>query len=130
MILTFNPQFIEPIKNGTKIHTIREDKTGRWKRDTKIQFWKGNPRNVKANPHQFATGICTRIKDIRIIFNPLEDVVWYGKFSISTKISLDSIAHSDGFENWNEMRNWFLKQYPGITEFKGKLIFFKLDGCI
>lgn len=30
MILGFKPQFVQPIIDRTKIHTIREDKHNRW----------------------------------------------------------------------------------------------------
>ena len=67
MILTFSsPDFVEAITAGTKIHTIRLDKTLRWKAGNKIQFWKGNPRNVKSNPYQFGTGICTKVRIIQL----------------------------------------------------------------
>lgn len=57
MLLTFSkPQFKNLILDGTKIHTIRLDKTNRWKKGMKIHFWMGNPRNVKNNPHQFEIG--------------------------------------------------------------------------
>lgn len=54
MILTFSKErFVHDIKNGTKIHTIREDRTGRWKPGMKIHFWKGNPRNRAGHPYPF-----------------------------------------------------------------------------
>jgi len=130
MILTFNPQFIEPIKAGTKIHTIRTDKKARWKTGMKIHFWKGNPRNVKSKPYQFESGICTRIKPVTIDFQ--NNIVYYGtgKIKISTIDSLDYFAFEDGFENWDQLKKWFENEYQGITEFKGKLIFFNLDEYI
>jgi hypothetical protein len=64
MILSFKPQFVGKILSGEKIHTIREDKTGRWKEGMKIHFWCGNPRNPSKNPYQFKEGICTGVQDI------------------------------------------------------------------
>lgn len=130
MILTFKPQFVEPIKAGTKIHTIREDKKGRWKTGMKIQFWNGNPRNVKAKPHQFQSGICTDVKQINI------DIDWSKIFIIGSNLSdttvitgiskLNEFAVKDGFKDWNEMRQWFMDQYPDIVVFVGKIIYFKV----
>jgi hypothetical protein len=41
MILGFKKQFVEPIMAGTKIHTIREDKTDRWYPGTQIHMATG-----------------------------------------------------------------------------------------
>jgi hypothetical protein len=49
MLLTFtNPKFEKLIKERIKIHTIRADKRNRWQVGTKIHFWRGNPRNIRA----------------------------------------------------------------------------------
>lgn len=41
MILSFKEQFIPKILDGTKIHTIREDKKNRWEAGKKIHFATG-----------------------------------------------------------------------------------------
>lgn len=41
MILGFKEQFVEPILDGTKIHTIRWDKHDRWHEGRVIQFATG-----------------------------------------------------------------------------------------
>jgi len=132
MILTFNPQFIEPIKAGTKIHTIRADKKGRWKPGTKIHFWKGNPRNKHQLPYQFQSGICTDVKFVMLDFIENDVLVLSTKFKGTNKLltgisKLDEFAVNDGFENWECMKQWFLDEYPEIKVFEGKLIYFKLD---
>jgi len=38
MVLSFKSQFKKPIIDGTKIHTIREDKRNRWKSGNEIHF--------------------------------------------------------------------------------------------
>ena len=130
MILTFKPQFVEPIKDGTKIHTIREDKNNRWKQWTKIQFWNGNPRNVKANPHQFQSGVCTDVKGIVIDFEN-NDIVIIGENieddSFITGINeLNKFARNDGFESWESLKQWFFNEYGKNRFFHGKLIYFKV----
>ncbi len=134
MILTFKPQFVEPIKAGTKIHTIREDKKGRWKPGTKIQFWNGNPRNVKAKPHQFQSGICTHVEDIIIDF-VWDDVLVYSRNILSTELhtrisKLNKFAQDDGFEDWKSLKQWFENEYPQNKMFTGKLIYFKVHATI
>ena len=125
MILTFSKtEFVEAITAGTKIHTIREDKTERWKKGRTIQFWKGNPRNVKSKPYQFGTGICTKTASIEIDF-------WIEQISIYSidfeKIinfeNLDQFAKNDGFDNWDFMKEWF-QDKGHYSLFKGKIIYF------
>ena len=120
MLLTFSkPQFEAKIKAGIKIHTIREDKTNRWKVGMKIHFWMGNPRNNRGQvkPHQFGTGRVSNIDRITIYpaLNRIDlDGITFTKFDY-----LDMIAIADGFENWPEMRQFF---YPHNV-FQGKLIY-------
>lgn len=67
MILTYSfDKFVPAILSGEKIHTIREDFYERWKPGMSIQHWRGNPRNVKSNPYQFAVGECKGVQDITI----------------------------------------------------------------
>lgn len=120
MLLTFSkPQFVERILNGTKKHTIRDDKKNRWKVGMKIHFWKGNPRNVKNKPYQFATGIVSEILKIEI-YPDKNKIVLPETETVIDKIEfLNDLAVWDGFENWDEMKTWFK------IDFKGKLIYFK-----
>lgn len=132
MILTFKPQFVEPIKAGTKIHTIREDKNRRWKPEMKIQFWNGNPRNVKAKPHQFESGICTDVKEIIFDFVHSEILILQSKNSdrliFNGITDLNEFSRNDGFEDWQSLKQWFIDQYGVKHYFGGYLIYFKLDG--
>ena len=87
MLLTFmKPKFEGLIKENIKQHTIRADKSSRWKVGNSIQFWNGNPRNVPAKhkPYQFGTGVCSRIEKIEFHWwkpehkelypNPFDDI--------------------------------------------------------
>lgn len=38
MILPFKKRFVEPIMDGSKIHTIRRDSNNRWYRGRKVHF--------------------------------------------------------------------------------------------
>lgn len=132
MILTFTkPQFKDLIKQGIKIHTIREDKNNRWKASNPIQFWFGNPRNIHTkNSHQFGTGLCSRVETIRIDFAVEEewqhDTVYIGDNIVLKKPEeLKALAINDGFETWSQMRLWF--ENPEC-QFSGKIIFW--NKCI
>ena len=123
MLLTFSKDsFVNSIINGIKIHSIREDKYCRWKVGMKIHFWRGNPRNIKQNPYQFGETICNRIDDIDINYVNLTSP----KVCLSTDTGLiilkeinllNAFAQNDGFENWEEMKDFF----PDL--FIGKIIY-------
>lgn len=118
MLLTFTlPKFENLIKSGVKKHTIRVDKTNRWEVGRKIEFWKGNPRNVKSNPYQFGTGEVDRILHIEI--HPETNQIIIGADCYNNTEVLNKVAVSDGFENWEEMKTFFTEKTIG------KLIFWK-----
>lgn len=124
MILSFQERFIEKIVNKTKIHTIRSDSKGRWKKDMNIHFWKGNPRNPTQNPYQFASGIVESVHTIFI--NPfLSSVEIWNKEEMIRQIwkenELNQFAINDGFNNWNELIEFF------PTTFEGKIITWNSD---
>jgi len=128
MLLTFSRKEFETlIKQGVKIHTIRQDKHNRWKPGRKIHFWLGNPRNVKKHPYQFGEGKCTDVAFIEIfpkknMVRISYDGVNYGTFC---KIQeLNELAVDDGFTNWEHMKEWFSE------DFKGKMIFWKSLNCV
>lgn len=130
MLLTFSkPQFKYLIKEGVKQHTIREDRNSRWKVGNSIQFWMGNPRNTrgKNKPHQFGTGVCSRIETIRMDFAIPEDwqtdeVKIGNDIILKTYDELNALAVNDGFENWSQMKLWFDNE---DKMFVGKIIFWK-----
>jgi len=127
MILTFsNPQFVTRILEGAKIHTIRTDKTNRWKVGRKIQFWSGNPRNVKNKPYQFTSGICTKTENIILNFR-YDTLIISDKSIIMDFEKLDRFAKKDGFDNWDHMKDWFYQKYNYGIAFEMKLIHFELQ---
>lgn len=129
MILTFSKkEFITLIKEGVKVHTIRDDKHNRWKAGTKIHFWLGNPRNTrgKNKPYQFGVSEVSRVENIRMDFFCSEDwqndVVYIGDCKLSTIEGLNELAIKDGFDNWEQMKNWFVNP---DGQYFGKIIFWK-----
>jgi len=119
MLLTFSKKEFETrIKQEIKIHTIREDKHDRWKQGMKIHFWLGNPRNVKSNPYQFGEGICELVLPIHIYPNENRFIIGdQGEFKAIG--SLNELAENDGFDSWEDMKQWFK------TDFHGKIIYWK-----
>lgn len=129
MILTFSDQqFEQKIMRKEKIHTIREDKTDRWKVGMKIHAWMHNPRNVQKNPHPIDVEslyvVSIQIIEIKIQSDIM--VIWIDKvlcglFNLNSNYSSDIIKElvkNDGFRNIIEFYNFFKPRCP----FSGKLI--------
>lgn len=106
-------RFVERIKSGKKIHTIREDKHERWREGMKIHFATGT-RTPDYN--QFEEGVCTGVQHIVIKdcgdFNPI--VLVDGRPLSNDALYL--LATNDGFNNIQHFRKWF------DSDFEGRLI--------
>jgi len=119
MVLGFKSQFVKPILEGTKIHTIREDKNDRWKAGNKIHFATG----VRTKDYcMFKLDKCVSVQRFEIRYPELEFPS--GKTFNQPKILVDGIwvnmfkiALNDGFNNHIELLDFF-KNRP----FKGKII--------
>lgn len=111
MILGFKPQFKSKILSGIKIHTIREDSSGRWKPGRKIHFATGVRT---ANYNQFKEGECKSIQAIEI--DPLTRSILIGlngRMSLCTMEENKVIAKNDGFDTVQDFWKWFDKPFSG-----------------
>lgn len=142
MILSFKEQFVEKIKQGQKVTTIR--KSGRWKDGQKIHFWKGSPRNSKSNPYHFGMGKVDYIDHIELSFGKdNEDYLIYVTFrpdgsvystdylydfnDTKDRMTMEFFAIRDGFKDWNELREWFLDTYKKQIREDGRLLLKSFD---
>ena len=109
MVLGFNPQFPAKILEGTKKHTIREDKKDRWKPGMKIHFATGVRTK---NYNQFKEGVCKSVQKIKITY--LEGSI---RIRVDGQLidyaSLKRIAKNDGFDSSRAFLNWFNKDFEG-----------------
>ncbi len=106
MILSFKPQFVIPILQNTKVHTIREDKHNRY----------GNGRYI-----QMATGVRTKnyncfceaycISTQKIYINHAREIFIDG--NIISPIHIIRLALNDGFESVEDFWKWFDKPFQG-----------------
>lgn len=123
MILAFKPQFVEPIIKGSKIHTIREDKTNRWTDGRLIQGATG-VRTKKYN--QFFEAVCMSTQKIEIIYTKdckmvkidgefysiiINDIKYFDTHP--EIIRLNRLCVNDGFTDYREFFKWFNKPYIG-----------------
>lgn len=109
MILAFKPQFVEPILLGTKIHTIRLSKEGRWIPGRKIQFATGVRTK---NYHCFKEDDCLSTQSIA-----MEAHNGGIKVSIDGKelsiYELKKLSEYDGFNTVIDFIDWF---YPIVND--------------
>ena len=123
MILGFKPIFPEPILKEIKIHSIREDKHNRWKKDRKIHMATGVRTK---NYHCFKEDVCrgTQKIKIRLLDAPLCIEIYIdGEIRYNSLIPdkdrsffIWSLSKNDGFDSINDFFKWF------NTDFDGKII--------
>jgi uncharacterized protein YqfB (UPF0267 family) len=128
MVLGFKKQFVPLILNGTKIHTIREDKKNRWKVGMTIHMATG-VRTKEYN--QFATAKVTKIEHIEIkwilpskastALNSRGVQVYINDKNITLECEkIDALVKNDGFNSRSDFFEWFNQ------DFKGKIIHWEL----
>lgn len=111
MVLGFHKQFVEPILNGSKIHTVREDKKGRWRAGRQIHMATG----VRTKQYQcFWEGhSCTGTQFIDIV-NPRggEKEIWVGGRELAA-LEIELLAKNDGFNDVAAFWKWFHHDFSG-----------------
>lgn len=126
MILSFKKQFVEKILSGEKIHTIREDKPGRWVADKLIHFATG-VRTAKY--HCYMEDTCKSVQSIQIQYflweyesskDNMRVLVNGGLFyNVDRKFATGSeqmelLAKNDGFDSIEEFFKWFDSDFEGV----------------
>lgn len=111
------PDFPAKILSGEKIHTIREDKSRRWREGMKIQHVTGNRTKERK---QFAEGVCTGVQDIVIVFQGLViKRINVEGYSIPVE-RWRMLAYNDGME-WHEFQAYF-RGCANLGIFIGRII--------
>lgn len=133
MILTFSKDdFITQIKQGIKIHTIRDDPKLRWRPAMSIQMWRGNPRNTRSSvlPFQFDERVCICVEEVRIRRIYECDAFPYGIVIEVKKHKTDpgrimtpemtlKLAQNDGL-SIQQLRDWFVPDMLNV--YQGRII--------
>lgn len=127
MILGFKPQFVEPILNGTKIHSIRTDVHDRWQVGNQIQMATGvRTKNYKCFADKKCLGIQYIFMTYSYLLNCLEISIGSSHYCDKYLYQKDKelLAKQDGFANVLEFENWFVPLIKASPEdcFKGKII--------
>lgn len=116
MILGFKKQFEDKIISGSKIHTIREDPTRRWKPGVKIHAATGvRTKNYRC----FFESQCISVQEIEISYpkiakygNGYPEIYIDGKYC--DLIWRQKLAKRDGFITLDEFYDWFNKDFRGV----------------
>lgn len=106
MILSFQKRFKKPIKAGTKIHSLREDFGGRWRKGRDIQMVTDR-RTPKQK--QFHKAICTAVQLVEVEWRPelfLNLVVRIGGRTLSTA-ETTVFVKNDGFTDIQDFFGFF-----------------------
>lgn len=122
MILSFKPQFKEPILNGSKIHTIREDATDRWKEGNSIQCATG-VRTKNYNCFKRAECVSTQRIFMTYAYDDILDITIGDRYIHDWK-EKERLALNDGFPSWWEFFEWFADAIEANPkkQFSGKII--------
>lgn len=128
MNLGFKPYFVQPILDGIKKHTIREDAFNRWKAGMAIHFAIGiRTPNYKC----FKRGICVSTQKIEFKWKQhnkgLVSESWGVEVFIDDKNVtneteiIDALVSNDGFQDRKEFFEW---EAWHKKNFVGKIIHF------
>lgn len=114
MILSFKPQFVEPILEGTKIHTIREDPHDRWHQGRKIHAATG----VRTKHYNcFKEDVCTGVQSIVIEYGAGSSCGYSPAVFVDRrlldKMEAEQLAFYDGFKRWADFEEWFDEYFEG-----------------
>ena len=110
MVLGFKKQFVKKIKDGSKIHTIREDKHDRWKEGNTIHFATG----VRTKKYkQFIGGQCISTQNIEIKHLPTGISIKIDGKELGGFYELHKLAVNDGFDGIDSFYKWFNKDFSG-----------------
>ena len=126
-MLNFMPRFVEPIRLGFKCHTIRANRKVPVKVGDKLYLYCGarHPGCFRILPDAVA---CTKVLPIRIGHWTSGSLGLVGIQIEGIEIERgerDRLAIADGFTNWTEMLNFWIKTHggrDGSVHFTGSLI--------
>jgi len=123
MILSFNKQFLLPILDGKKIHSIRLDKANRWNKGRTIQMATGVRTK---NYYCFSEGECISTQKIAIYSSRKRLIIYVDGKKLEDVYAL---IKNDGFFCVNDFLEWFFPRYKTLDGeiyyqgiFRGKII--------
>jgi hypothetical protein len=111
MNLSFHKKFVPKILNGSKIHTIREDKHNKWIPQMRIHFCTGL-RTKNYDCFKLGHCITTQSFSIKHKGDPDYPSVFIDGVAVDYKVVL-KLAKNDGFYGYDDFFAWFNKDFDG-----------------
>jgi len=140
---SFQPRFVEPIREGRKTHTLRDGRKRHARIGETVQLYQGmRTRECQ----KIGEGICDRIVSVRLTFAPRPMVQFWpvcelrpGAYARVSEIDpkrrpADEFARSDGFEDFDDLARFWMHDRTsslrfGDPEWDGFLIGWRSFRC-
>ncbi len=114
MILSFKNRFIKQIMTHKKIHTIRKDKTNRWRSGKTIHMSKNvRTKDQACFKNSFCSGTQKIVIKASVYINDYRVYIDDREINI---MEMQDLCWNDGFANIVEFCQWFK------SDFEGKII--------
>lgn len=128
----FQPKFHDLVKEGKKLQTIRpEPKNPKYLpqvgQEISLRKWTGKP--YRSPQEVLASGEITNVEPILIERDAIEFPFRRRQVEnhlITERKELNQFARKDGFEDWQDLQQWFQENHGPTERFRGVLIQWKL----
>lgn len=120
---SYKRRFVQPILDGTKVHTIRGDRKRHARPGEVMQnYWGMRTKGC----FLICAPICDRVSEIYIdLAGGLVRYVYDRMVTHQRAPALDAFARRDGFECWADLKEFWRKENDATSWFKGVIIFWK-----
>lgn len=114
-------QFIDPIEQLVKHHTLRNERKRHARPGEEIQiYFAMRTRQCRL----VGRAVCTAVTPIHLSFYPPK-VAIYGRPVIETPSKLTDFARADGFSSWRELKEFWDKNHARPKAWSGMIIEWK-----
>lgn len=132
----FQPKFHDLVKEGKKLQTIRpKPKNPKYLpqvgQDISLRKWTGKP--YRSPQEVLASGEITSVEPVCIDRDAIKFPLRRRKLGVHliTELKdLNRFAREDGFEDWQDLQQWFQDNHGPVARFRGVLIQWKLTDNI
>ncbi len=114
---SFKRRFVEPIRSGSKRQTIRSERKRHARIGETLQLYTAMRTKQCA---LIGTAKCIGVEPITFDFD--WNKIAAGARNLTKPHELEAFAKSDGFENWNALREFWEAEHNAITRWSGVLI--------
>ena len=110
IIIGFEEQFVDKIRDGRKVHTILEDEYRLAQAGDTIRF------ATASNYNRFKEGVCEYIQMVELYPKTREIYLESkGEMQLMNSNLNETFAKNDGFDSEDEFWEWFDKPFKGVV---------------